>query len=369
VSTARKIWRVAWRLGICGLLMAWILHAIFVNEGKQAWAREGGNWEALPRGEQWRLAWSQGPRELWHAMVQVQPLGLCLSVLFWGLTVVIGVFRWRMVMRVQGLELSLGRAMEISFIAHFFNSFLLGSTGGDLLKAYYAARETHHKKMEAVVTVFVDRLLGLLAMLLFASAMMLPNLSLLFDHPRLAAVSWFILAMLVGCGTAVALSFWGGLSTRFPQARVWLRRLPKGDLIEKSVDACRRFGQEPGFLLEVFALSMILNTMCVLQTASLAWGMGLEVSAAALFVIVPIVICISALPITPSGLGIRENLYVLMLAAPSIHVPATQALSLSLLAYACSLFWSAVGGLFYVGLKERRHLAEVTGTDGVGEAR
>ena len=45
--------------------------------------------------------------------------------------------------------------------AQFFNAFLLGSTGGDLLKAYYAARETHHKKTEAVVTVFVDRIIGL----------------------------------------------------------------------------------------------------------------------------------------------------------------------------------------------------------------
>ena len=41
---------------------------------------------------------------------------------------------------------------------------LLGSTGGDLLKAYYAARESHHKKTEAVVTVFVDRLIGLFSM-------------------------------------------------------------------------------------------------------------------------------------------------------------------------------------------------------------
>ena len=42
-------------------------------------------------------------------------------------------------------------------------------------EAYYAARETHHKKTEAVVTVFVDRLIGLWAMLLFASLMILPN--------------------------------------------------------------------------------------------------------------------------------------------------------------------------------------------------
>ena len=47
--------------------------------------------------------------------------------------------------------------------------------GGDLMKAYYAARETHHKKTEAVTAVFVDRLVGLWAMLLFAGAMMLLN--------------------------------------------------------------------------------------------------------------------------------------------------------------------------------------------------
>ena len=79
-----------------------------------------------------------------------------------------------------------------------------------------------------------------------------------------------------------------------------------------------------------------------------------------LFVTVPVIICISALPITPSGLGVRENLFVFMLAESSIGVtvPDTSALSLSLLAYAGSLFWSLAGGLVYSMLKERHHLAE-----------
>jgi hypothetical protein len=72
---------------------------------------------------------------------------------------------------------------------------------------------------------------------------------------------------------------------------------------------------------------------------------------------------VSALPITPSGLGVRENLYVLMLAVPEINVSATRALSLSLLAYAGSLFWSLIGGVVYVSLKERHHLDEVTRAD------
>ena len=104
---------------------------------------------------------------------------------------------------------------------------------------------------------------------------------------------------------------------------------------------------------------MALNAVCVLQAMTLAKALGLSISPVALFVIEPIIICISALPITPSGLGVRENLFVLMLAAPEINVPATSALSLSLLTYAGSLFWSLVGGAVYVGLKEKQHLEEV----------
>src|SRR5438876_8575606 len=112
-----------------------------------------------------------------------------------GMTVLLGVISWQMVLRVQGLELSFARTSEISFVAQFFNSFLLGSTGGDLIKAYYAARETHHKKTEAVTTVFVDRLIGLWAMLLFAAVMMVPNFALVWKYKRFWAPSLIILGM------------------------------------------------------------------------------------------------------------------------------------------------------------------------------
>jgi uncharacterized membrane protein YbhN (UPF0104 family) len=78
----------------------------------------------------------------------------------------------------------------------------------------------------------------------------------------------------------------------------------------------------------------------------------------ALCVIVPVILCISALPITPNGLGVRENLFVLMLAV--IKVPKTAALSVSLIASAQGLLWSLVGGLIYMGVRQKEHLSEVT---------
>lgn len=363
MSKGRKIWRIAWRLAVCSLLMFWIFHAIFMNEGKSALLRQGQNWDRLSRQEQWRQAWRHGPTELWRNLRQISPGAFALGTLVMASTIVLGVMRWRMALKLQGLNLSLGRTMEISFVAHFFNSFLLGSTGGDLMKAYYAARETHHKKPEAVATVMVDRLIGLWTMLLFAGLMILPNLKLLEHHEALTATAGLILAMLCGCSVLALLAFWGGLSRRWPNARRLLRHLPKGQSLERSLDSCREFGQSGGFLLKTFGLSMLLNLACVVNFLVLGAGLGLRLDVAPMMLIVPMVICIAALPITPSGLGVRENLFVLLLAAPGLDVPGTAALSLSLLAYAGSLFWSLVGGLVYVTLRDRHHLAEVAHAD------
>jgi uncharacterized protein (TIRG00374 family) len=360
----KKLWQTGWRVGLCAVLLLWIFHSIFVNEARVA--TPTANWQKFSRLEQWRQGWKEGPPRLWQTLNAIETGALLLSVVLMGSTILLGVVRWRMVLRVQGLHLSLSRTAKISLVAHFFNSFLLGSTGGDLMKAYYAARETHHKKTEAVTTVFVDRLLGLWAMLLFAGIMMIPNADLISRNAASRAASGLILAMLAGCTIVVFIAFRGGVSKGWAGAHDWLRRLPKGDYLERSLESCRRFGAERFFISRTLVVSMLLNTMCVLQLLVLSHGLGLGIPPLPLFVIVPVIICISALPITPSGLGVRENLFVHMLSAP-INVDPTKALSLSLLAYAGSLFWSMVGGVVYLLLKEKHHLTEAkleTTTDG-----
>jgi uncharacterized protein (TIRG00374 family) len=345
-------------VGFCLALLLWIFHSIFLNEGRMAAQESGLDWAGLDRARQWKLAWTRGPQELWQTLCLIHPWALLLSLLLVGLALWVGVVRWRIVLEAQGLHLPLGRATRITFVAQFFNSFLLGSTGGDLIKAYYAARETHHKKTEAVTTVFVDRLVGLWAMLLFAGLMMAPNYALLRASRDLGLPSLFILAMLGGLSVVLGVAFWGRVSRTFPRARDYLRRLPKGELLERALDSCRQFGKQKSFLAKTIALSLFVNVLWVLQVLILGRGLDLQIAPMALCVIVPVIFCISALPITPNGLGVRENLFVLMLAV--IEVGRTAALSVSLIVSAEGLFWSLVGGLIYVGLREKEHLGEVT---------
>jgi uncharacterized membrane protein YbhN (UPF0104 family) len=195
-------------------------------------------------------------------------------------------------------------------------------------------------------------------MLLFAALMMPLNYHLLRASGELAAPALLILVMLGALSVVLGLAFWGGVSKRFPRARHQLRRLPKGPVLERALDSCRQFGAQPHFLFKTVAVSLFLNVLWVVQISILGSGLSLRIPTVALLVIVPIVFCISAVPITPNGLGVRENLFVLMLAV--IAVPRTAALSVSLIASAEGLFWSLVGGLIYMGLRESEPLAEVT---------
>lgn len=345
---------------MCVLLLGWIFQAIFYNEGRIGWERAGHDWAGLSKWERLQVAWSYGPTGLWLTLQAMDGKFLVLSIVLMGAILLLGVLRWQIILKVHGLNLPLTRTIEISLIGHFFNSFLLGSIGGDVLKAYYVARETHQKKTEAVVTVAVDRIIGLFSMLLLACVMMVLNRDLIGAlKSNLKPVIWLILAMTGGCAVFILLSFWGGVSKGVPRARQWLRKLPKGEMIERSLGAFREFGRDKTFFLRVLPVAMLANLVCIAHFMTLIWGFRLDAPILAIAAIVPIVTCISTLPITPSGLGVRENLYVWFLATHGIGIPYAEALLISLIGFGTSLFWSVLGGLVYVTVKDREHLAEI----------
>lgn len=360
MSAARKIWRVSWKAAVCLLLLGWIFQAIFYDEGSRSYRATGGDWEALTRGERLKVAWAYGPQGVWDTLTVMNPLALALSVGLMGVNILVGILRWQIILKVHGLALPFKRTAEISLVAHFFNSFLLGSVGGDLLKAYYVARETRHKKTEAVVTVAVDRILGLFGMLVFGCLLIIPNHDLLFSTHKLEVVVWTILAMTAGCAAFLLVAFRGGLSKRMPTARAWLRRMPKGELLESVLEAFREFGRNRGFFLRILPVVALGNVVIICHFLALMWGFNLRLPVLEISAVVPMVTSISSLPITPSGLGVRENLYVWMLGAKGIGIPAAEALLVSIIGFGTSLVWSVVGGIVYLTVRDQEHLGEIT---------
>src|SRR3954464_16044865 len=71
--------------------------------------------------------------------------------------------RWQILLRVQKINLSLSRVSGLFIIGMFYNQFLPGGTGGDIVKSYLLLKETD-KKAGALLAVVFDRLIGLVAL-------------------------------------------------------------------------------------------------------------------------------------------------------------------------------------------------------------
>ncbi|MBN1806300.1 MAG: flippase-like domain-containing protein [Sedimentisphaerales bacterium] len=80
--------------------------------------------------------------------------------------VIVG-FRWWLLLRTQSIFIDLAAAVRLNFLGWFYNNFMPGSVGGDLLKAWYVTMHTE-KRFEAALSVFVDRIIGLFSTLLIA---------------------------------------------------------------------------------------------------------------------------------------------------------------------------------------------------------
>lgn len=351
------------RFALASLLMGVIFHIIFCHEAKLLLLDQKGAWESMSPWAQRRLAWRVGPIGLWDTARRLDALSLLGAFVLCGVTIFAGALRWHRALIVQGLEVSTREVCRISLVAHFFNAFLLGSTGGDVVKAWYAAKLTHHKRAEAATTVFVDRLIGTAGLLLFTILMVpwcwrsgepAPGVELFLRYQRYQGVFLLIAGMLVVALAAIGIGFYSrALSPGSFLSRL-AARLPKGAAILRGLAACRAFGDSRGYLPIAFGYSVVVNAAIVGAFLALAHGLRLPVPTPVMWFVVPAVTCVAALPITPSGLGVRENLLVALLTIPAFpQVKFSQALSLSLISYSVHLAWSAVGGLVYLFLPDR----------------
>lgn len=97
---------------------------------------------------------------VWKGEVPVQWLPLGAGGLICLVSILLTFVRWYVLVRGQGLAITLPHALRLGLLGFFWSTFFPGSVGGDAVKAFYIAREQSRRTV-AVSTVLVDRLVGL----------------------------------------------------------------------------------------------------------------------------------------------------------------------------------------------------------------
>jgi uncharacterized membrane protein YbhN (UPF0104 family) len=258
-----------------------------------------------------------------------------------------GALRWRLALAGLGVPLSRGRAGAVFLAGHFFNGFLPGSTGGDVVRAVYAAGAVPARAPEAVMSIVIERLAGVAVLLLLSAAGLL--LTPGRRHLPLA-LALFACGALPTLAALLALPEAGRVK-RWPLVR-HVAGVPRVAPLAHRLYAALRIGRSrPKLVLELAGWSVLQHAAAVASWLALAAGVGAAVQPLPFVLLVPAVLTAQMLPLTPGGLGVREGAAVALLPAAGLAAP--HALAVALASYGASLAWSAAGGVVFVLLRER----------------
>jgi glycosyltransferase 2 family protein len=254
------------------------------------------------------------------------------------------IIRWNILLRVQGMRMSWLRLSQLFFVGLFFNLFMPGYTGGDFARLFYSMQEFPDRKKEAVLTIVMDRLIGMLALVITAVVTTGLRWHWLQQTPKASFFAWVLICMLVGFSALVGGSFLISglrLANRLPKHTPFRERL-----IEAS-EAYHLFAKAKTSLAWAFALSfpVLFSFYGAFYCASQA--VHAHVSIIDMFTVMPIVTSIISLPITPGGVGFRESLFEILL-RDLAKVPGEVGILISLLGFSFFVLFGLIGGICYL---------------------
>ncbi len=253
--------------------------------------------------------------------------------------------RWSVLLKVQGISLGWLRTFRVYMVGMFFNLFLLGATGGDVIKIYYAMRETASRKGAAFLSVLVDRMMGLLGLVFVAVIVVAMRWTALSEKAPLELGS---LVLIMG-GMLAAVVF-GFFVDRFNLSDKLPKSLPMHGKIVEFASAFSTYARNGRALAATFGLSIsahLFNFLAFYCAARALHEFSGPTGVLDSFCVMPIIMAITALPISLSGVGVREALFEKLFGV-LFGTPQAVAVMISVAGFLMIVFWGLVGGVIYL---------------------
>jgi len=295
--------------------------------------------------------------DLWGALYEAETSLLLVALVFQGLIICIASYRWNLLLRVQGICLRAWDVIRLTMIGIFFNLTLPGSVSGDLVKMAYVTRQTSTSKAEAVLTVLLDRVIGVFGLFIVASVMVVYQLPLLLSlDVEFQAVQ--VTAFLVGLGSIAGIFGIVILKTRQRiMSLLWIaslkhylaRKLPDSILsrITRLANALDLYSKHAGVTGIAVILSILVHSCLAINLYLIGRSLGeVALRLRDFFLVVPVSNAIAAIPITPAGIGTRDAVTAMFFKAMQVQGEAVGIIPVTLTLII--LFWGLVGGMVFI---------------------
>ena len=259
--------------------------------------------------------------------------------------------KWQLFIRAWGHEASLLELMRLYTITYFYNVFAPSFLMGDLARSYHLGKRLENQK-DAFVTTFLERVTGLLAMVLLGTLFVaIGTTATQGVEAAILVVAFFVLLAALVCFSKAAFEFATGIAlwilgaVRLTGLKVKCEKL--FEEISKAVDIGRK---NQALFFKAMAWSICFHFGTVVNTYIAARAIGWEdPDFAGLCIVVPLVLLVAIAPITPSGIGIQEGAFMFFL--ERIGATRPEALGVGLILRAKNLITAFAGWVLWMTLK------------------
>lgn len=244
----------------------------------------------------------------------------------------VGIVRWRLLLRAYGaIDVpSWARLGHLYFVGHFYNTYVPGGVGGDVLRGVASRKAFGNVSWAGATTgvavVFIERVLGVSALL------------------AMAACAYFIrplpglenVGLWAGLGLGAGVGALGGIALA-PKLAPWL---PKS--LAEPLRALPRFYSMWPFIGAIVA-SLIIHLLNIVAGHAIMHSLDPAVQFSSSAVAMPLVSASGFFPFTVGGAGVREAAFAALYG--TVGVPEATAYAGSLSFWAMQLVTAGVGGL------------------------
>lgn len=273
------------------------------------------------------------------ALEDIRLIDLAYLLLISVVLVLVSVVKWRLFLQHLGMSASIPHLFRLYLVGYFVNLLMPSSLGGDVVRSLYVGKEID--KIRSVSATLLERYTGFIAMVSM-------SLIAVWWAPQVTA-QVRLLTIIVG-GVAVALTV-AMVTGRFTQLSELVRLPPSIHAkVLRLQDGVQWGLSDKDLLVRAGALSVTFHLLTIVNTAVVGYAVGWsDIPWSDLLVVVPLILLIGAVPISPQGLGIQEGAFVFFLS--SVGATSGQAMAIALVLRAKSYILAALGGLLWIGLR------------------
>jgi uncharacterized protein (TIRG00374 family) len=262
---------------------------------------------------------------------------LAWAVLAFGPALFLMGIRLHMLLVASGVRVPLFTVIRLHYMGFFFNSFMPGGAGGDIIKGVYLVRHSE-KKETAATMIFIDRVIGLTGLLLLGGVVTL------FASEPLEGVGREIgLVTLILVASSVI--YFSGFFRRLIRYDALISRLPKSEILKKIDAAMFSMRDHKATVAGALAITIALQLMEVVGLYVAGNALGLHRAKLTHYMaFVPIGYVANAIPVSFGGVGLMEGAFLKLFRDAGVAT-AAQGFMLGVLARVIVLIWSLLGAI------------------------